>query len=143
MATVLAGLWIGDRLLSPIRQFMDCRREVQASLVVAFSLRNTAARLAGNDDIEALNALGDACRDLGEEAGRLEALARRPALSLRLYVRLRGYRVDRAAQGLRRLSVSLVGERRGELTDRAAVEAALRLGPGRRSDRIHSPLTQS
>jgi len=41
------------------------------------------------------------------------------------------------------LSVSLVGERRGELTDRAAVEAALRLGPGRHSGSIHSPLMQN
>jgi hypothetical protein len=142
LATVLAGLWIGERLLSPILQFKLCRREVQASLVVAFSLRNTVARLAGNDDMEALNALSDARRDLREEAERLEALAKRPSLSLRLYLGLHGYRVKQAAQGLQRLSDSLVAERGRQLTDRAAVDVALRLTPGRRWGLPRSQLIQ-
>ena len=136
LATVLAGLWIGDRLLSPIRRFEDCRREVQASLVVAFSLRDTVVRLAGKDDIEALNALADARRDLGGEAERLEALVRRRPPFLGFYLRLRGYRLERAVQSLKQLSESLVSGRGGQLMERAAVEAALRLGPGRHSSLI-------
>jgi hypothetical protein len=142
LATVLAGLWIGELLLSPILQLKLCRREVQASLVVAFSLRDTVARLAGSDDIEALNALSDARRDLREEAERLEALAKRPSPSLRFYLRLRGYRLGQAAQGLQRLSDSLVGERGRWSMDCTAVEAALRLGPGRHSGRPRSQLIQ-
>jgi len=133
LATVLAGLWIGDRLLSPIRGFQDCRCEVQASLVVAFSLRDTVVRLAGKDDIGALGALADARRDLEVEAERLEALARRRSPLFRLYLRLGGYRLIQAVQGLGRLSESLASGRGSQLTERAAVEAALRLGPGRRS----------
>jgi hypothetical protein len=136
LATVLAGLWIGDRLLSPIRHFKDCRREVQASLVVAFSLRDTVARLAGKGDIEALNALADARRDLEGEAERLEALARRRFPFLRLYLRLHGYCLEQAVQGLGRLSESLVPGRDRQLMERATVEAALRLGPGRRSSLV-------
>ncbi|HXQ41590.1 MAG TPA: hypothetical protein VN821_09995 [Candidatus Udaeobacter sp.] len=130
---MLAGLWIGDRLLSPIRRFEDCRCEVQASLVVAFSLRDTVVRLAGKDDIEALGALAEACRDLEEEAERLEAMARRRSPFFRFYLRLRGYRLMQAVQGLGRLSESLASGRGIQLTERAAVEAALRLGPERRS----------
>jgi len=133
LATVLAGLWIGDRLLSPILRFEDCRREVQASLVVAFSLRDTVVRLAGKDDIETLGSLADARRGLEEEAERLEALARGRSPFFRPYLRLRGYRLMQAIQGLGRLSESLASGRGSLLTERAAVEAALGLLPGRRA----------
>jgi len=136
LATVLAGLWIGDRLLSPILRFEDCRREVHASLVVAFSLHDTVVRLAGKDDIEALDALADARRDLEEEAERLKALAGRRSPFIRLYLRLNGYRLMEAVQGLGDLSESLASGRGSQLTERAAVEAALGLGPGRRSGLI-------
>ena len=64
MATVLTLLWIADRLLSPILELERCRREVCASLVVATSLSNNIARLAGRGDVDALNALRDARKGL-------------------------------------------------------------------------------
>lgn len=140
LATVLLGLWIGERLLLPILQLKDCSREVQASLVVAFSLRNTVACLAGNDDIGALDALGDARRDLSEEAERLEALAGRSSPLLRLYLWSHGYRLELAVHALRRLSNSRVAERESWLMNQAAVEAALRLGTERGRGRIRPPL---
>ena len=133
LATVLAGLWIGERLLAPVRRYEDCRREVRASLVVAFSLRDTVVRLAGKDDIEALSALADARRDLEGEAERLEVLARGRPSFLRLYSTLRGHRLDQAIRGLRRLSESLASGRGRQLEERARVEAALRLSPRHRS----------
>ena len=133
LATVLAALWIGDRLLSPIRQFQDCRREVQASLVVAFSLRDTVLRLAGSDDIAALDALADARRDLEEEAERLTALALRRSPSLGLYLKLYGVSLREAVQSLRGLSGALASGRGRQLMERAAVEDALRLGARHRS----------
>src|SRR5690348_12579455 len=106
-AALIASSWIRDRLLSPVHQLKQCRREIEASLVAAFSLRDEVVRFTGQPGIEALNALSDACGDLREEAQRLDALANRPPLLLRLYAGVRRYDLRQAAQGLRWLSESL------------------------------------
>ena len=129
VATVVSALWIGDRLISPISALEETRREIQASLVVAFSLRDTAARLAGKDDIDALNALSDARKDLRAQAEQLAGLAVQAPLPVRVYARVRGYNLAQAAHGLLRLSDSLVAPKGHRLADRATVIAGLRLGP--------------
>jgi hypothetical protein len=128
-ATVVTGLWIADRLLFPIADLKRTRREIQTSLLVAFSLRETVARLAGKDDVPALNALFDARKDLRAQARRLAVLADRPPVPIQVYAGVRGYDLAQAAQGLRKVSDSLVAPYGRPLVDRAAVEAGLRLGP--------------
>ena len=122
-ATVLAGLWIGDRVFSPISQLNQLRREIRASLVVALSLRDAAAEHTGKDHADALNALADARRDLAEEADRLDAMARRLPPPLRLYAAARGYNLAQAASALRRLSGSLAAPGGQRFVDMAVAEA--------------------
>jgi hypothetical protein len=130
MATVLTCLWIADRLLSPILELERCRREVHASLVVATSLTNNVARLAGRGDVDGLNALRDTKRRLARKADQVAFFRTRQSLSLRLYIGIRGYDLAGASRGLMRLAVSLLAPRRQRLIDRAAVEASLKIAPG-------------
>lgn len=127
-ATVMTGLWIGDRLISPVQKLRQCRREIEASLVVAFSLRDTVAGLAGKDDIDALNALSDARKDLKALAERLASFAHSSRLPVRVYSGIRGYNLTQAAEGLKRLSDSLVAASGRRLMDQATVMVGLRLG---------------
>src|ERR1700752_4720967 len=127
MATVLALLWIADRLLSPILELERCRREVCASLVVATSLTNNIARLAGRGDVDALNALRDTRKDLARKANQVAAFRGRQSISFRIYVVIRGYDLANASRGLMRLAASVVEPHGERLVDRAIVQAGLRI----------------
>ena len=127
LGIVLTCLWIADRLLSPILELERCRRGIHASLVVASALSNNIAQLAGRGDVDALNALRETRKDLVREADRLSSFQTRPSISLRVYVRVRGYDLPEAAKALMRLGVSVFASARERLADRAGVEAGLKL----------------
>ena len=127
LATVLTCLWIADRLLSPILELERCRRGIHASLVVASALSNNVARLAGQGDVDALNALRNTRKDLARESDRLSSFQTRRSIPLNVYVGVRGYDLPEAARALMRLGVSLFASARERLADRAAVEAGLKL----------------
>ena len=127
LATVLTCLWIAERLLSPILELERCRRGIHASLAVASALSNNIAQLAGRGDVDALNALHETRKDLARKADRLSSFQTRPSISLRVYVRVRGYDLPEAAKALMRLAVSLFASTRERLADRAGVEAGLKL----------------
>ena len=127
LATVLTCLWIADRLLSPLLEFERCRRGIHASLAVASALSNNIAQLAGRGDVDALNALREARKDLARKADRLSSFQIRSSVLLRVYIRVRGYDLPEAARALMRLGVSLFASARERLADRAAVEAGLKL----------------
>ena len=129
LATVLACLWIADRVLSPILELERCRRGIRASLAVASTLSNNIARLAGRGDVDALNALSETRKDLARKADRLSTLQTRSSIPLRLYIGIRGYDLPEAAKALMRLGVSLFASSRERLADRGAVEAGLKLRP--------------
>jgi hypothetical protein len=133
MATVVTCLWIADRLLSPIIDLERCRREVYASVVVATSLSNNVARLAGQGDVVAINALRDTRKDLTREADRLASFATRQSLSLRVYIEICGYDLGGASRGLMRLAASLLGPNGQHLMDRATVQASLKISTSGRS----------
>ena len=103
LATVLACLWIADRVLSPILELEQCRRGIRASLVVASTLSNNISRLAGRGDVDALNALSETRKDLARKADRLSTLQTRSSIPLRLYIGIRGYDLAEAARALMRL----------------------------------------
>jgi len=129
LGTVLGGLWLGDRLVGPVIRLERCRRDVRASLAVTFSLWRAVARRAGRDNIDVLNALSDARKDLKNEADQLALLARRPFLSLRLYLVFRGYHPAQAARALGQLSESLIAPKGNPHLNRAVIETALWLEP--------------
>jgi hypothetical protein len=128
MATVLACLWVADRLLSPILELERCRREVYASVVVATSLSNNMAQLAGRGDIDALNALRDTRIGLVREADEVASFGTRRSPSLRIYIRIRGYDLAGASRGLMRLAASIFAPTAQRIADRARVEAGLKIG---------------
>jgi hypothetical protein len=127
MATVLTLLWIGDRLLSPILELERCRREIYASLVVATSWSNNIARLAGQGNVDALNALRDTRRDLARKAEQVAALQSRQCISLRIYVVIRGYDLADASRALMRLAASVLEPHGERVVDGAKVQASLRI----------------
>jgi hypothetical protein len=129
LTTVLTSLWIAERLLSPILELEQCRRGIHASLMVASTLSNNIARLAGRGDVDTLNSLRETRKDLARKADWLSSFQTRSSITLKVYVGVRGYDLPEAARALMRLGVSLFASTRERLADRAAVEAGLKLRP--------------